>query len=120
MTIHGQVGQLNISDLIQHAEASIEQVDRRGEAQLADALRQVADAIKSANEAAEAEREDALDAVAVLAEVGALPAEQRGKMRGRVRGALSVIRELADTVPSVLKALEAVNPIIRDHLPHHL
>ena len=115
--IHGQVGQLNISDLIQHAEASIEQVDRRGEAQLADALRQLAAAIHSANEVAEDQREDALDAVAVLAEVGALPDEERGKMRGRVRGALAVIGDVVKLAPAIKQAWDAWGPTITDHMP---
>jgi hypothetical protein len=117
VTIHGQVGQLNLAELIKRADASIEQVDRRGEKSLAEGLQHLTDAIKAAGEAAEAEREDALDAVAVLAEVGALPAEERGKMRGRVRGALSVIGEVVKLAPSIKQAWDAWGPTITEHLP---
>jgi hypothetical protein len=117
VTIH-HVGQLNLADVLQHAEARIKQVDRRGDVPLAEALQKLADAINTANEAAEDQREDALDAVAELAEVGAMPTDERGRMGRRVGRALKVIGELADTVPSVLRALEAVGPNIKDHLPH--
>ncbi|HEV2415132.1 MAG TPA: hypothetical protein VGX27_10000 [Candidatus Dormibacteraeota bacterium] len=117
VTIH-HVGQLNLAELLQHAEARIKVVDRRGDVRLAEALQQLTDAISSAGEAAQDQREDALDAMAVLAEVGALPESERGKMGRRVRVALKTITELANTVPAVMKAIEAVSPIIRDHLPH--
>lgn len=117
VTIHN-VGQLNLADVLQHAEARIKQVDRRGDVRLAEALQKLADAINTANEAAQDQREDALDAVAVLAEVDVLPDEERGKMGRRVSRALKVIGELADTVPSVMRALDAAGPIIKDHLPH--
>jgi hypothetical protein len=118
VTFQGQVGQVNLADLIKHADARIEQVDQRGEGGLAEGLKQLADAIKAANEAAEDQREDALDAVAVLAEVGAQPVGDRGKLRGRVRGAITVIKDLAEVAPTVKKALDAWGPTIMEHLPH--
>jgi hypothetical protein len=117
VTIHGQVGQLNLAELIERADARIEQVDKRGEGDLADGLRQLAEAIKAAVDAAEDQREDALDAVAVLAEVGSKPVEERGQMRGRIRGALIVIKELADVAPAVKQAWDAWGPVITEHLP---
>ncbi len=117
VTIHGQIGQLNLSDVIQHAEARIQQVDQRGEKSLADGLQHVTDALKVSNEAPEDQREDALDAVAVLAEVGALPPEERSKMRGRIRGALSVINEVAKLAPSFKHAWDAWGPTIIEYLP---
>jgi hypothetical protein len=111
------VGQLNLAELIERVDARIEVVDRRGEASLAEGLQQVTDAIKAASDVAEREREDALDAVAVLAEVGTLPIEERSKLRGRVRGAISVIKELVVIAPSVKKAWDAWGPTIAEHLP---
>lgn len=118
VTIKGQVGQVNFADLIEHVDARIEQVDQRGEGGLAEGLQQLADAIKAASEAAEDQREDALDAVAVLAEVGAQPVKERRKLRGRVRGAIAVIKDLAEAAPTVKKALDAWGPTIMEHLPH--
>jgi hypothetical protein len=118
VTFQGQVGQVNLADVIKHADARIEQVDQRGEAGMAEGLKQLADAIKAASEAAEDQREDALDAVAVLAEVGVQPVEERGKLRGRVRGAIAVIKDLAEVAPTVKKALDAWGPTIMEHLPH--
>ncbi len=117
VTFQGQVGQVNLADVIKHADARIEQVDQRGEGGLAEGLKQLADAIKAATEAAEDQREDALDAVAVLAEVGAQPVNERGKLRGRVRGAIAVITGLAEVAPTVKKALDAWGPTIMEHLP---
>jgi hypothetical protein len=118
VTFRGQVGQVNLADLIQRVDARIEQVDQRGEGDLATALKQLTDAIKAAGEAAADQRDDALDAVAVLAEVGSLPPEERGKLRGRVRGAFLVIKELVQIAPSVKKAWDAWGPTITEHLPH--
>jgi len=118
MTFKAPVGQVNLAKLIERADASIVQVDQRGEARLAEGLQHLTDAIKAANEAAEDQREDALDAVAVLAEVGSLPPEERGKLRGRVRGAFLVIKELVQIAPSVKKAWDAWGPAITEHLPH--
>jgi hypothetical protein len=118
VTFQGQVGQVNLADVIKHADARIEQVDQRGEAGMAEGLKQLADAIKAASDAAEDQREDALDAVAVLAEVGAQPVGDRGKLRGRVRGAIAVIKDLAEAAPTVKKALDAWGPTIMEHLPH--
>ncbi len=118
VTFQGQVGQVNLAELIKHADARIEQVDQRGEGGLAEGLKQLADAIKAASETAEDQREDALDAVAVLAEVGSQPVNERGKLRGRVRGAIAVIKDLAAVAPTVKKALDAWGPTIMEHLPH--
>jgi hypothetical protein len=117
ITIHGQVGQVNLADLIQRVDARIEQVDQRGEGDLATALKQLTDAIKAAGEAAADQRDDALDAVAVLAEVGVQPVEERAKLRGRVRGAISVIANLAEIAPVVKAAWGTVGPSIMEHLP---
>jgi len=118
VTIQGGVGQVNFAELIERIDARIQQVDRRGEAGLADALEQLGEAIKAASEAAEDQREEALDAVAVLAEVGSLPPEERGKLKGRVRGAFFVIKELVQIAPSVKKAWDAWGPTMMEHLPH--
>jgi hypothetical protein len=118
MTFQAPVGQVNLAELIERADASIVQVDQRGEARLAEGLQHLTDAIKAASEAAEDQREDALDAVAVLAEVGSLPPEERGKLRGRVRGAFLVIKELVQIAPTVKKAWDAWGPTITEHLPH--
>ncbi|MFI5281848.1 MAG: hypothetical protein ACHQ0J_01805 [Candidatus Dormibacterales bacterium] len=117
VTFQGQVGQVNLADMIKRADASIEQVDQRGEARLVEGLQHLTNAIKAASQAAEDQREDALDAVAVLAEVGALPPQERGKMRGRVRGALSVIGDVARLAPSIKQAWDAWGPTITEHLP---
>jgi hypothetical protein len=117
VTFQGQVGQVNLADLIRRVDASIEQVDQRGEGDLATALKQLTDAIKAAGDAAADQRDDALDAVAVLAEVGAEPVEERPKLRGRVRGAISVIANLAEIAPVVKAAWDAVGPSIMEHLP---
>jgi len=118
VTFQGQVAQVNFAELIHQVETSIEQVDKRGEASLAEGLEQLSNAIKAATAAAEDTREDALHAVGDLAEVGALPSEERGKFRSRVRGAFLVIKELADAAPSVKQALDAWGPTITQHLPH--
>jgi hypothetical protein len=118
LTFQAPVGQINLAEMIERAHASIVQVDHRGEARLAEGLQHLTDAIKAASEAAEGLREDALDAVAVLAEVGALPPEERGKMRGRVRGALSVIGEVVKLAPSIKQAWDVWGPTISEHLPH--
>jgi hypothetical protein len=117
ITFQGQVGQVNLADLIQRVDARIDQVDRRGEGGLADALKQLTDAIKAVGDAAAEQRDDALDAVAVLAAVGAQPVEERAKLRGRVRGAISVIANLAEITPVVKGAWEALGPSIMEHLP---
>jgi hypothetical protein len=117
MTFQAAVGQVNLAEMIERADASIVQVDLRGEARLAEGLHYLTDAIMGASEAAEDQREDALDAVAVLAEVGALPPEQRGKMRGRVRGALSVIGDVVKLAPSIKQAWDAWGPMITEHMP---
>lgn len=117
VTFQGQVGQVNLAELIERADAEIDQVDRRGEGALAESLQHLADAIKDASEALTDMREDALDAVAVLAEVGAVPTAKRGKFRGRVRGAIAVITELTDAAPSVKQAWDAWGPSIMQHLP---
>jgi hypothetical protein len=117
VTFQGQVGQVNLAELIRRVDASIEQVDQRGEGDLANALKQLTDAIKAAGEAAADQRDDALDAVAVLAEVGAQPVDERPKLRGRVRGAISVIANLAEIAPVVKATWEAVGPSIMEHLP---
>jgi hypothetical protein len=113
----GQVGQVNLAELIERVDARIEQVDQRGEGNLAEGLQRLTEAIRAASEADEEKREDALDAVAVLAEVGALPAPERGKLRGRVRGAVAVIKELVAVAPSVKRAWDALGPTIMEHLP---
>ncbi len=118
VTFRGQVGQVNLAELIEQVETRIEQVDQRGEASLAEALEQLNNAIRVATETAEETREDGLHAVGDLAEVGALPAEERGKFRARVRGAFLVIKELAEIAPSVKRALDAWGPTITEHLPH--
>jgi hypothetical protein len=117
MTFQAPVGQVNLAEMIERADASIVRVDQRGEARLAEGLQHLTDAIKAASEAAVDQREDALDAVAVLAEVGALPPEERGNMRGRVRGALSVIGEVVKLAPSIKQAWNAWGPTITEHLP---
>src|SRR6266849_10107513 len=104
VTFQGNVGQVNLADQIERADARIAQVDQRGDAGLAKALQELTNAIKAANEAAEDEREDALDAVALLAEVGTVPAQDRGRLRGRVRGAIEVIKDLAGAAPAVKEA----------------
>jgi hypothetical protein len=114
VTFHGQVGQVNLADLIERVDASIEQVDQRGEGGLAKALKELTDAIKAAGEAAADQRDDA---VAVLAEVGAQPVAERAKLRGRVRGAISVIANLAEIAPVVKATWESVGPSIMEHLP---
>ncbi|HEY5035314.1 MAG TPA: hypothetical protein VIJ30_09370 [Candidatus Dormibacteraeota bacterium] len=118
MTFQAPVGQVNFAEVIERADASIVQVDQRGEANLADGLRHLTNAIKAATEAGDDQREDGINAVGDLAEVGALPTEERGKFRARVRGAFLVIKELAAIAPSVKQALDAWGPTIREHLPH--
>jgi hypothetical protein len=118
VTFQGPVAQVNLAELIEQVETRIEQVDQRGEAGLAEALEQLSDAIKAATDAAEERREDGLHAVGDLATVGALPTEERGKFRARVRGAFLVIKELAEIAPSVKQALDAWGPTITQHLPH--
>lgn len=116
VTFAGQVGQVTFSDLVQRLNAEIAQVDRRGDANLAGALQHLADAVKSADEPQES-REDVLDAIAVLAEVGSSPVEERGRFRGRVRGAIEVIKDLAAAAPTVKQAWDAWGPQIMEHLP---
>jgi hypothetical protein len=53
----------------------------------------------------------------VLAEVGAQPVEERAKLRGRVRGAISVIANLAEIAPVVKATWDAVGPSIMEHMP---
>jgi len=48
---------------------------------------------------------------------GAQPVEERAKLRGRVRGAISVIANLAEIAPVVKATWEAVGPSIMEHLP---
>jgi hypothetical protein len=117
VTFQGNVGQVNLADQIERADARIAQVDQRGEAGLAEALQELTNAIKAANEAADDKREDALDAVAVLAEVGSVPAQDRSRLRGRVRGAIEVIKDLAGAAPAVKKAWDAWGPTVMEHLP---
>lgn len=116
LTFQAPVGQVNLAEVIERADASIVQVDQRGEANLADGLRHLTNAIKAA-EAADDQREDGLNAVGDLAEVGALPTEERSKFRARVRGAFLVIQELAQVAPSVKQAWDTWGPTITEHLP---
>jgi hypothetical protein len=118
VTIHGQVGQFNLAEVIERADANIDQVDKRGDTKLAEGLHHLRSAINAASEAADDQREDGINAVGDLAEVGALPTEERGKFRARVRGAFLVIKELAGVAPSVKQALDAWGPTISEHLPH--
>jgi hypothetical protein len=117
VTFQGNVGQVNLADLVERADARIAQVDQRGEVGLAKALQELTNAIKAANEAAQDKREDALDAVSVLAEVGSVASQDRGRLRGRVRGAVEVIQELAAAAPAVKNAWDAWGPTILEHLP---
>jgi hypothetical protein len=117
VTIHGQVGQFNLAEVIERADANIDQVDKRGDTKLAEGLHHLRNAINAASEAADDQREDGINAVGDLAEVGALPTEERGKFRARVRGAFLVIKELAGVAPSVKQALDAWGPTISEHLP---
>ena len=117
VTFQGQVGQVNLADLMQRVDAEIAQVDRRGEGSLAEALQSLTNAIRGANEAAQDKREDALDGIAVLAEVGAIPPQERGRFRGMVRSAIEVIKDLAAAAPEVKKALDAWGPTIMEHMP---
>jgi hypothetical protein len=117
ITFQGQVGQVNLTDIVKKIENELTVIDQRGNARLAEALKMMSEALANASELDNSTREDALDSVSLLAEAGHQTEEERGKLRSRVRAVIALIREAADAAPAVKEAWEAWGPTIVEHFP---
>ena len=117
MTFEGQVGQINFAELMERIHNEVSVVDKRGEGKLASALTTLTQTIASSRQIDEDRRAEALDAVSVLAEVGAKPPEERGRFLGRVKGMVALIGEVAKVAPEVQKAWDQVGPTVTEHFP---
>jgi hypothetical protein len=118
VTFQGQVGQVNLNEMVERIHNEVKVVNKRGEVDLAAALSKLGDGLREAEELDDDRRAEVLDAVSVLAEVGSQPPEQRGKFIGRIKGAVIVLQEAAKAAPAVQKLLEQFGPTIQEHLPH--